>query len=333
MFVLKVGRAAHNFHHVKDDRVFQENKFKAEMRSILYNTARNVLNRERNKEAQSKIDGESNATGSDAKKVHEELDETTNKAAGDKDGEGEEIDPSTLPPSLRPGAMDSDEETEEDMFVFKKGEKRKGDKKTSQERDPRTEEKPKSDDATHESVQDSGNKKQVSPKKQASLEKKREDSSDKPKKRKNTASPDKISPVKPSPKVGERETKKMRRTPATDYFSSPERAIPTDSTAGPGKTDATGDAMAAPSKVYKSKGKKTDAYERLMTLIEAGVTLQEIVDDLQAIINNSTLRKQKSARDRAELLIEMLNNATEDDNWPELIEDAKAHLKKLPASP
>ena len=46
-FLLRVARAAHGFRHINDDVSFRENKFKTDMQRLLYNTARNLVERER----------------------------------------------------------------------------------------------------------------------------------------------------------------------------------------------------------------------------------------------------------------------------------------------
>ena len=44
---MRIARGAHDFKHCNDDSVFREAKFKSDMQRLLYNTARNLMSRER----------------------------------------------------------------------------------------------------------------------------------------------------------------------------------------------------------------------------------------------------------------------------------------------
>ncbi len=83
----------------------------------------------------------------------------------------------------------------------------------------------------------------------------------------------------------------------------------------------------------KALTKRANAYERAMTLIDAGITLEEFKKDLQAMVYQSTLRRQRKARDQAEKLMKVLSETDEADEWPDIVEGYKKDLEKLSANP
>ena len=80
-------------------------------------------------------------------------------------------------------------------------------------------------------------------------------------------------------------------------------------------------------------GKNSNAYERSKVLMEGGITLPEFRDDLQRMMNIWLQSpKDKTAKNKVEELLVLMEGTQEDGPWHDLVEQWKPYLKRLPAN-
>ncbi len=314
MFMLRVARAAHNFRHLNDDVVFPEAKFKSDMKALLYNTARNLHKRERHQEKENRGVVDEARRNLDAE-IWDTATVTTESSAEEASGgKRRKVDNEGAVRKRNP-LLEMEAEIDKEREELRK--KREAEKMNSE---------------ASKTLSGGG---------EVEVAVGTEDGDD--------ASLEKEKESPPSPAM------KSQTPPSTEATTPPRSALPppsqkTPTTPGLARSSSVGDkkddrkkrkqdagdqAADCPAKVGRSKGvgKRANAYERAMALIEAGITAEEFTTDLQAIISHCTLRKQRKARDHAEVLLDIITKSTEDDDWTESVEDYRMHLEKLPANP